>query len=124
MKIRIKWYEIILGLFFYAILLGGTFYALDRWIMPEVVRKGSVTEVPDVTGENLHKADSTLRASGFQTAVAGTVSSELPKNYVVSSDPSPGKVVKIGRKVKIYLSGGSLDGAKKEEEETSRPKFP
>ena len=124
MKIRIRWYEIILGLFFYVIFMGGTFFALDQWIMPKIVRKGAVKEIPDVIGENVSKADSILKTYGFETSVAGTIPSELPKNSVVSTEPSPGKVVKLGRTIKIFLSDGSLEGEGKEESNPPKPRLP
>ncbi len=106
MRLKIKWYELLLGLIVYGVLLTGTILLLDLWVMPRAVRRGAVEEVPDVIGKPLSVADSILKVHHFDTAIGGTIQSQITKDYVAETDPQPGKMVKWGRTVKIFISEG------------------
>ncbi len=69
---------------------------------------GVLTGVPDVTGQSVEAATSTLAAAGFAVAEGGQVSSELDEGLVVSTAPEPGTSLSSGDTVTLYTSTGTV----------------
>ena len=78
----------------------GTFMAFGKtWSDEEV-------PVPDVTGKQLALARQILEDGKLRVNVAETYDATVPAGEVVSQDPDPGRSVKGGRLVTIYVSKG------------------
>jgi beta-lactam-binding protein with PASTA domain len=106
MRFPVKWYEILLASIIYFFLIVATFFVFDRWIMPKVARRGEVVEVPDIRGKMPEEASKILREAGLESTVVGTIYSEISVGKVAELEPRPGKVVKRGRTVKLFVSKG------------------
>ncbi|MCF6378064.1 penicillin-binding protein [Nocardioides KLBMP 9356] len=79
---------------------------------------GVLTSVPDVTGQSVEAATSTLEAAGFTVADGGQVNSDLEQGLVASTSPAAGIQLSSGDTVTLYTSTGyvppppSNDGGK------------
>jgi eukaryotic-like serine/threonine-protein kinase len=62
--------------------------------------------VPDVKGQTQTSAENTLRNKGFQVSELTDTNSAKPAGTVVKQSPDPGKSVKFGSTVTIYVSAG------------------
>lgn len=81
----------------------GSFMAFGKtWSDEEV-------PVPDVKGKQLALARQILEDGKLRVNVAETYDASVPAGQVVSQDPDPGRKVKGGRLVTIYVSKGGED---------------
>jgi serine/threonine-protein kinase len=77
-------------------------------LMPWVVRRGAVVEVPDVRGLTLDQAKELLSQKGLEITMAGwQYDPSIPDSSVSLQEPEPKMMVKMGRKVKVVLSRGT-----------------
>ena len=67
---------------------------------------GVLTSVPDVTGQSVEAATSTLEAAGFTVADGGQVNSETGEGLVASTSPGAGTSLSSGDTVTLYTSTG------------------
>jgi len=79
----------------------------DSIVLPWLVRRGGVIEVPNVVGMRLEGARSVLDSLGLQ-AREGQTRPDLhyPKGTVALQVPLPGSKVRPGRRVYLLISGG------------------
>jgi len=90
---------VILGLIVFIILL-------DNVIMPWYVSSAETT-VPKVIGKSEEEAISLLEGEGFEPMISDTsYGIDYPKGVIFLQKPDAGKVVKRGRTVYLFLSGG------------------
>jgi serine/threonine-protein kinase len=79
---------------------------LDNVIMPWYVSSAETT-VPKVIGMNEEEAISLLEGNGFETMISDTsYGLDYPKGVIFLQKPDAGRVVKRGRTVYLFLSGG------------------
>jgi serine/threonine-protein kinase len=95
----------------YLLLIVAAFLAgviiFDLVIMPRVVGRGDVANVPAIEGMSLKQAQEICRKERLAVAVAGYRSSdEIPEGYVISQDPRQGQRIKRGRSIKVAVSSG------------------
>jgi hypothetical protein len=68
---------------------------------------GDKVPVPDVSGESVSRATADLQAAGLVAgAIGSTVSCDVPKNTIESTDPSAGTLVLLGSTVTMRKSVG------------------
>jgi membrane peptidoglycan carboxypeptidase len=67
---------------------------------------GVLTTVPDVSGQPVEAATSTLEAAGFTVADGGQVNSEVAEGLVASTSPEAGTSLSSGDTVTLYTSTG------------------
>jgi serine/threonine-protein kinase len=90
---------ILIGFIFVIILL-------DNLIIPWYVSSPETT-IPNVVGMNDQEAIEMLENQGFETAIGDTsYGLEYPKNTVFLQRPKAGDVVKEGRRIFLFVSGG------------------
>ncbi len=68
----------------------------------------TVTQMPDVTGQQVAVAVQQLRGDGLVIGATKSVSSPLPTGTVVSTDPKAGAKIKKGEIVTLKVSKGSV----------------
>jgi len=79
---------------------------LDNLIIPWYVSSVETT-VPNVVGMNDQEAIEMLESQGFGTAIGDTsFGLEFPKNTVFLQRPEAGDIVKEGRRIFLFVSGG------------------
>jgi len=89
----------LIGFIFFIILL-------DNLIVPWYVSSAETT-VPNVVGMNDQEAIEMLENQGFETAIGDTsFGLEYPRNTVFLQRPKAGDVVKEGRRIFLFVSGG------------------
>jgi len=77
-------------------------------MMPWVVRRGAVVEMPDLKGLTFDQAKELLSQKGLDIMLAGwQYDPGIPDSSVALQEPEPKMMVKIGRKVKVVLSRGT-----------------
>ncbi|MFC5930967.1 PASTA domain-containing protein [Cryobacterium melibiosiphilum] len=69
--------------------------------------QGVQVTVPDLRGQSMSSAQSTLEAAGFDFTDGGVVDSELPTGTVASTDPAGGSSVSRGTRVTVQSSNGT-----------------
>ena len=80
--------------------------ALNYFILPWYVNSPE-THVPKVLGMLETQAVKTLQDNGFNPMISDTTFNEkYPVGTVILQKPEPDKVVKVGRRVYLYISGG------------------
>lgn len=96
-----KWLPWIIATGIVVVLVGGGFFAFQRWLNPPV------EAVPNVHGRTASEARAILSQRGLIATVEGHApSSRVPKNRVLTESPSAGSRVKSGRAVALILSSG------------------
>lgn len=81
---------------------------LNFIIMPLIVKEGSETRVPDVTGISLQAAEAKLKDVGLGIIKGDEeYDQKLPMGAVISQRPEAGATVKTGRRVILTISKGS-----------------
>lgn len=81
---------------------------LDNLIIPWYVNSPETT-VPDVIGMNDSTAIELLTNAGFEPSIIDTTYSEAyPIGTVILQKPEPGKIVKVGRNIYLFVSSGEL----------------
>lgn len=79
---------------------------LDNLIIPWYVSSPETT-VPNVVGMDSQEAVSLLQSEGFETVIGDTsYGLEIPKNSVFLQRPKAGDIVKEGRRIFLFVSGG------------------
>jgi beta-lactam-binding protein with PASTA domain len=73
----------------------------------------AVTQMPDVTGQQVAAATIQLRGDGLAIGLIKSVSSPLPQGTVVSTDPKAGAKIKKGEIVTLKVSKGKVTVAVK-----------
>lgn len=68
--------------------------------------KGSGVRVPNVVGQPIGRAMSTLTSAGFQVQVGGTEPGSTPAGTVSRMSPVPGSLIINGGLVMLYVSNG------------------
>jgi serine/threonine-protein kinase len=80
---------------------------LDKVIMPIYVRHGKEEKLPDVRKRSAIKAKEVLEDRGFEVEIVDTVEvSGVPQGIVIDQQPAPGTLVKVGRVVRLMVTGG------------------
>ncbi|TFD45840.1 PASTA domain-containing protein [Cryobacterium frigoriphilum] len=69
--------------------------------------QGVQVTVPDLRGQSMASAQSTLEAAGFDFTDGGVVDSELPAGTVARTDPAGGASVSRGTRVTVTSSNGT-----------------
>ena len=83
-------------------------FILNYIIMPLIVKEGSETRVPDVTGISLQAAEAKLKDAGLGILKGNEeYDQKLPMGSVISQRPEGGATVKTGRRVILTISKGS-----------------
>jgi len=78
------------------------------YVFLESLKGGAYVEVPDITMRPITEASYILAEQGLEVPKPKTVVDEqVPKYYVISQRPVPGKVVRTGRKVFLTVSAGT-----------------
>lgn len=91
----------IIGVIFVLVLL-----LLDLLIIPWWVDKAEV-EVPKVIGMNQDEAIKQLENTDLNPIISDTAFNQnYPKGTIVLQKPDPGSIVKVGRRVYLFVSGG------------------
>jgi serine/threonine-protein kinase len=94
-----KFIGYLLGLFFIFILF-------NNLLMPLYVHSAEV-KIPKVIGLNQNQAVELLEDAGLEPIVGGTSFAEnVPQGSVMVQKPGSGEVVKRGRRVYLFISGG------------------
>lgn len=90
-----------------AVFLAG--FLLSNFVMmPWVVRRGAVVEMPELKGLTYDQAKELLSQKGLEIMLAGwQYDPGIPDSSVSLQEPEPKMMVKIGRKVKVVLSRGT-----------------
>lgn len=81
-------------------LLGYALFGFMRWLQVPTVT------VPEVVNRSLPDAQRLLDERGLQWEVVATQHSDVPANYVLRQDPPAGEMVKRGRTISLWISGG------------------
>jgi membrane peptidoglycan carboxypeptidase len=83
-------------------------YGGDEFAEPtNAAVRGVQVTVPDLRGQSMASAQSTLEAAGFDFTDGGVVDSELPAGTVARTDPSGGASVSRGTRVTVSSSNGN-----------------
>ena len=86
------------------------FFLFNSVVLPLYVHHGSTLAVPDIVGRPLDSARSVLDEEGLQAVQAETRPDPAwPAGTVTNQNPSPGTVVKKGRRVYLTISGGEIE---------------
>lgn len=102
-KLPKVWRNIILVL----AVFGAGFLLTNFVLMPLVVHRGSVVEVPDVRGMGYQQAQETLAGRELEIVNAGwRYDPALPDSSIISQDPEPKMMVKKKRKIKVIINRG------------------
>jgi len=81
---------------------------IDKFILPWYVDSPE-TIVPDVVGMKDKDAIELLQNSGFEPLVIDTTYGEsYPEGIIFLQKPTDRKIVKVGRKIYLFVSGGEL----------------
>lgn len=90
----------------YAIVLFAVFILFNNLLMPLYVHSAEI-KIPKVVGLNQNQAIELLENSGLEPIVGGTSFAEnVPQGNVIVQKPLSGEIVKKGRRVYLYVSGG------------------
>lgn len=82
------------------------FLVLDKIIMPFYVSSEEIT-IPSVIGKKETEAIDILESKGFEVFIADTIyGNEIPAGKIFMQRPDAGKVVKSGRTIYLFVSGG------------------
>ena len=93
-------------LYFFAIIFV-LFILIDKLILPWYVDSPE-TVVPDVVGMKDTDAIELLQISGFEPLVIDTTYGEsYPEGIIFLQKPADRKIVKVGRKIYLFVSGGA-----------------
>ncbi|MBR3363082.1 MAG: Stk1 family PASTA domain-containing Ser/Thr kinase [Bacilli bacterium] len=78
------------------------------FIFPALFEKRSI-EIPDVSGMTVTKAENKLEEAGFEVAtkIKKEVNDKVEEGKVIETDPSAGRTIKKGSKIKLIVSKGS-----------------
>jgi membrane peptidoglycan carboxypeptidase len=97
----------------------------DDWPGPPASMLGeSSSGVPDVTGQSVAAAFSTLAAAGYQPQIGGAVDSDVPAGQVASTSPGAGSNVSQGSTVTIHPSTGQGGGEPKKAKKQRKNRHP
>ncbi|WP_409253657.1 Stk1 family PASTA domain-containing Ser/Thr kinase [Bacillus sp. SCS-153A] len=97
-----KWPAIIIGLFFFLVLMG----ILAVTVLPDMLGPKDVV-LPDVTGKSQEEAVEILALEGFLIGdYLEQANEEVPANHVIKSNPPAGATVKEGSEIDLYVSTG------------------
>ncbi|HEB84746.1 MAG TPA: PASTA domain-containing protein, partial [Bacteroidetes bacterium] len=90
------------------LLVWGVLAAVANYVvMPLVVRRGSVIEVPDLRNELVDDARAGIRKRGFRIVVDDErFDAEAPAGMILGQQPLPGKKAKKGRRIHVVVSAG------------------
>lgn len=100
MKKLITYVSIVIGSFLFGF---GSFY----YLMPVMVRHSKTIEVPALRNMSVEKAKRFLTNLDLRYVISDSVnSSEVPKGFIVSSDPSAKEEIKIKGVIKLVVSKG------------------
>lgn len=79
---------------------------MDNLVLPWYVSSKEVV-VPNVIGQHNNEAIATLQKAGFSPILSDTSYAEnFPKDHIFLHKPEAGKVVKAGRVIYLFVSGG------------------
>ena len=97
-----------IGLAVLLLLLAGTYFLIDKVVMPSYVGHEDFVTVPDVN--NLPIEDATLRIEGMELLVeveSGRYNPDLPRDVVVDQNPKANFAVKPGRRIYLTINSGA-----------------
>ncbi len=81
----------------------GIFY----YLMPVIVKHSKTIEVPYLKHMSMERAGDFLTTLGLKYVVSDSVhSNEIPKGFIVNSDPAAKEEIKLGGKIKLIVSKG------------------
>lgn len=100
-KKKNRWLTFIFVLFFLIIGSGVAAFAL----FPSLLKVDEV-EVINVVGEEVEEAEALLKDLGLAVEIERMVHEEVPEDHVIRQDPAGGSVVKVGSRVKLFVSEG------------------
>lgn len=107
-KIKTFRQKLLIGIFFLCCL--GVFLSFFRLAIDWLWLSAPQIEVPNVNGQNLAEASQTLAAVQLRYRIVGEAFDQnVPKDHVFNQSPEPGKKVKQGRTVKLFVSKGTPD---------------
>lgn len=79
----------------------------DEIVMPRFTRGGGDVYVPDLSNLNREQAEAVLARNGLRLSVTTErFDPAVPRGFVLTQDPEPGRMVKTGRRVSVALSLG------------------
>jgi serine/threonine-protein kinase len=79
----------------------------DEVLMPNVTRGRGDVPVPDLSNLTRAQAEAVLARGALKLSVASErFDAAVPRGFVVSQDPEPGRYVKAGRRVAVVVSLG------------------
>ena len=92
----------------YVVLVAALVYFCFNLVMFLLIRQGTETAVPDLTGINVQDAyDKLTGLSLFLIKDGDQFNATIPAGSIISQVPLPGTKVKSGRKIKVIVSRGS-----------------
>lgn len=101
-----------LGALFGTVVIGGIAFVtglvlFDEVVMPNFVRQGGDVSVPDLSNLNKDQSELLLARSGLKLSVSSErFDPAIPRGFVITQEPEPGRHVKSGRRVAVALSMG------------------
>ena len=82
------------------------FLILDKIILPLYVSSEEIV-IPSVKGKTIDEATYILDSKGFDVIIADTVyGNDVPAGKILFQRPDAGKIVKSGRNIYLFVSGG------------------
>jgi len=88
--------------FFVAVMIGSGYYVFN-----EALQGSAYVQVPDVTQRPITEASFKLAELQLEMEQKHVPDERIPKYYVITQHPAPGKVVRTGRKVTLTISAGT-----------------
>ncbi len=80
---------------------------LDNLFMPVLLKSGTETNTPDLTGKSLSDAEKIVSENGLRLlAVATEYNAQYPENTISFQYPQPNAQVKPGRRIQVRISLG------------------
>jgi serine/threonine-protein kinase len=84
------------------------FAAMDSLVMPAFTRQQREAEVPDLFEMRVPEAQLIAEQNGFQLSPLETrFDANYPPGLVIEQAPAPYTISKLGRKIKVIISGGT-----------------
>ncbi|MEO0292923.1 MAG: PASTA domain-containing protein [candidate division WOR-3 bacterium] len=100
MKKKLIYILISIGSFFFGF---GSFY----FLMPLIVRQSKPVEVPYLYNMSIERAKNLLSTMNLRCVILDSVNStEVPRGYVVRTEPPPKEDVRMGGVIKLIISKG------------------
>jgi len=90
------------------IALFGGFLVVNLILMPSFTRQGAEVRVPEISAQSEVEAERMLAQEGLRLSkISEQWSPDVPRGFIMAQDPSPGTVVKRGRRISVIVSLGA-----------------